>query len=149
MWTCSLLLDPIVEAPGTLTADKATEQVDVTTGIATFTSVTASAPGSYAVKVYIKSSSGSYYVMKRSVLRVIASPVKEVVKQSVQLKFAASFELINGKHEFFQGTLENHFYKLYSTSQVLFSNFDFQQGMWQEGAVLLCWCLVFLCYQSF
>ena len=131
-------MDPIVEAPGTLSADKATEQVDVTTGKATFTSVTASKPGSYAVKVYIKSSSGSYSVMKRSVLRVIASPVTEVVKQSVQLKFAASFGLISGKHEFFQGTLENHFYKIYSTSEVIFSNFDFRQGMWHEEVAVSC-----------
>ena len=124
------MLDSIVDAPGTLTADKATEQVDVSTGMAIFRNVTANTPGSYVIKVHIESSSGSYYVMKRSVLRAIMSQLKLVVKKSVQLTFAANFGLISGKHEFFQATLENHFYKIHSNNQVIFSNFKFKQGMW-------------------
>ena len=124
-----------VEAPGTLTADKATEQVDVTTGIATFRNVTASSPGSYAVKVYMKSSSGSYSVVKHYVLQVNVSDLKIVVKKFVQLKFAAKYELITGKHQVFQAALKNHFYKLYATSQVVFSNFNFKQGTWRGAAV--------------
>ena len=129
-WNCTLLLDSIVDAPGTLIADKATEQVDVSTGMATFRNVTSSTPGSYVIKVHITSSSGSYYIVKRSVLRAIMSQLKLVVKKSVQLTFAVDFGLISGKHEFFQATLENHFYKIHSNNQVIFSNFKFKQGMW-------------------
>ena len=128
-WNGTLVLDPIIKAPGILKANNAT--VDMTTGSATFKNVTASAAGSYPIRVDVKSSSGSYSVLKRSVLRVIASPVKEVVKKSVQLTFAANFALISGKHEFFQATLENHFYEIFRTDQVIFSNFDFKQGKWQ------------------
>ena len=139
-WNCKLVLD--VEAPGTLTADKATEEVDVTTGIATFRNVTASSPGSYTIKVYLKSSSGSYSVDKHYVLQVNVSDLKIVVKKSVQLKFAAKYELITGKHQLFQAVLKNRFYKLYATSQVVFSNFNFKQGMWRGGVVFR---LVFPC----
>ena len=132
-WNCTLVLE--VEAPGTLTADKATEQVDVTTGIATFRNVTASSPGSYAIKVYLKSSSGSYSVVKHYVLQVDVSDLKIVVKKFVQLKFAAKYELITGKHQLFQAVLKNHFYKMYATSQVVFSNFNFKPGTWRGGAV--------------
>ncbi|KAI0215626.1 hypothetical protein LSAT2_032316 [Lamellibrachia satsuma] len=105
-------------------------QVDVSTSMTTFTNVTIDALGSYAIKVLIKSSAGSYSIMKRAVLRVITSQLKVVVKKSIQLKFAADFELIKDKQqqELFRATLENHFYKIYRSNQVIFSNFKFWQG---------------------
>ena len=123
------MLDPIVNPPTTLTGDKANVQVDVTKGVATFTKVTATAPGSYVIKVTITSSSGSYSIEKRAVLHVAVAQFREVIKKSVQLKFAADFELITGKHELFQAAVENHFYRIYQTDQVVFSNFNFKQGM--------------------
>ena len=121
-------------------------QVDVATGVATFTNVAADALGSYAIKVHIKPSTGSYFITKRAVLRVIVSQLKVVVKKSIQLKFAADFELIKDKQqqELFQAALENHFYKIYRTNQVIFSNFKFWQGAWLGGAIFF----VFLCSQS-
>ncbi|KAI0225621.1 hypothetical protein LSAT2_023627 [Lamellibrachia satsuma] len=129
-WECKLLIDPVIEAPGNLTADESTVQVDIATGVATFINVAADALGYYAIKVHIKPSTGSYSIMKRAVLRVIVSQLKVVVKKSIQLKFAADFELIRDKQqqEFFQAALENHFYKIYRTNQVIFSNFKFWQG---------------------
>ena len=121
-------LDPIVEAPGTLNADGSTVPADVTIGMATFTGVNTSASGSYVIKVHVNSSTGSYSVVKRSVLRVIASQLTEMVTKSVQLTFAANFGLISGKQEYFAATLENHFYKISHTDQVIFSNFNFKQG---------------------
>ena len=147
-WDCTLLLDPIIEAPGTLTADESTVQVDVATGVATFTNVAANTLGYYAIKVQIKSSTGSYFITKRAVLRVIVSQLKVVVKKSIQLKFAADFELIRDKQqqEFFQAALEIHFYKIYRTNQVIFYNFKFWQGAFHGEAIFL----VFgsLCSQS-
>ena len=99
--------------------------------MATFRSVTASTPGSYVIKVHIKSSSGSYFIMKRAMLHATTSQFNPAVKKSVQLNFAANFGLISGKHEFFQATLENHFYKIYPNNQVIVSNFKFRQGMCQ------------------
>ena len=134
-WNCTLLLDPAMEVPGNLTADKSTVQVDVATGVATFTNVTIDALGSYAIKVHIKSSTGSYSIMNHALLRVITSQLNKVVNKSIQLKFAASFGLISGKHKMFQATLENYFYKIYRTNQVIFSNFNFRQGAWNGGEV--------------
>ena len=134
-----MLLDPVVKAPGTLTADVSTVQVDVSASMTTFTNVTIDALGSYAIKVLIKSSAGSYSIMKRAVLRVIVSQLKVVVKKSIQLKFAADFELIRDKlqQELFRATLENHFYKIYRSNQVIFSNFKFWQGALHGGAIFL------------
>ena len=141
-----------MEVPGTLTADESTVQVDVAMGVARFTNITIDALGSYAIKVHIKSSTGSYSIMKRAVLHVITSQLKVVVKKSIQLKFAADFELIRDKlqQELFQAALENHFYKIYRTNQVIFSNFKFWEGAWLGGAVFLVFgslssCVLSLC----
>ena len=143
-------MDPVIEAPGNLTADESTVQVDVATGKATFTNVAADALGYYAIMVHIKPSTGSYFITKRAVLRVIVSQLKVVVKKSIQLKFAADFELIKDKQqqELFQAGLENHFYKIYRTNQVIFSNFKFWEGAWRGETVFLVFCSLSSCVLS-
>ena len=125
-------------------------EVDVATGVARFTHVVIDALGSYAIKMHIKSSTGSYSIMKRAVLRVIVSQLKVVVKKSIQLKFAADFELIRDKQqqEFFQAALEIHFYKIYRTNQVIFSNFKFWEGAWLGETVFLVFCSLSSCVLS-
>ena len=127
-WNCTLQLDIIIPPPGSLTVSPSTVPIDVTSGEATFPSVSFNSSGLYAIKVVVMSS--SYTIIKTNLLRVtIAGPaIVETVKKSVKLTIDANFSLIEGKHEFFQAVLENHFYKIYPTSEVVFSNFVFTEG---------------------